>query len=144
MKDYPTHFFKNKWGDIFDSYEECFESSIKHISDSDILDEIEYYIDFDEILKWAITQPEFHSRFHKEIEELKIEWVDFRLREYDFSGMKKCPINDDKCAYCEYGFCGLDNPHADCSKCKEYFSELDTNFSDVEAENGSYLDCWEN
>lgn len=68
--------FYNEWGDEFSTWEEAVQGTIeKRMTKDNLLGEIAYFLTYEELIQWAMEQPNFSKDFHDKIEIAKKNWV---------------------------------------------------------------------
>ena len=74
--------FYNEWGDEFSTLEKAVQGTIeKRMNKNDLLNEIAYHLTYEELIQWAIKQPNFSKDFHNKIEMAQKSWIQWLIIE---------------------------------------------------------------
>lgn len=74
--------FYNEWGDEFSTWEEAVQGTIeKRMTKDDLLSEIVYHLTYEELIQWAMKQPNFDAVFHDKIKMAQKNWVYWLITE---------------------------------------------------------------
>ena len=76
--------YYNDWGDE-GTLEEVQDATLEHMDNDDLLEELGFYVSYDEIVAWAMEKcgDAFFSEFEHEITSAQNEWVRARMYELE-------------------------------------------------------------